>query len=393
MTTAASLTAEETDLLVRSREAQEQVLQDLQTLVNIDSPSGHTPGLTKIKNIVVDQLKDLGASVGCLPTAGGGYNIVAVLNGEGKDSVLLLAHQDTVFKVGTAAQRPFKIEDGRAYGPGVSDNKAAVVIALHALRLLKETGFRTYGRITLLINSDEEMCSVDSRELIQEMGKQHDYAICLEAGGPANSIVGWRKGSARATLEVRGRASHAGVAPEHGANALVELAHQIAAFSNLADEKQGTSVSVTVAQAGDKINVIPDYAAANLDIRARYPKELERVAREGAALAQKSTVKGTKTTFTFVPNRPAFPGGAATDALVDKVRTLYQKIGVPVTVDGSGGGSDGNWTAHVGTPTIDGMSFVGDCAHTEAEYLDVGTIPNRLFVLAQLLKELSSLRK
>lgn len=376
------------ELLARSTTVQAKILKDLETLVNIDSPSGYGPGLTAVKNILVAQLKELGAAIEVSSTSCGGHNIVATLTGKGAGRILLMAHADTVFKQGTAEARPFRIENGRAYGPGVCDDKAAVVMALHALKLLQERSFDDFAKITVLINSDEEMCSVNSRELIKELGKQHDYAICLESGGIGNEIISWRKGSARATIEVRGKSSHAGSSPENGVNALIELANQVLQIRTLANKDKGTSVSVTVFQSGDKINVIPDYAVAQIDIRSKYQDELKRIAQAGAKITKQKLIPETEVTFTFFPNRPAFTNNPATDALAAKVAALYEEIGSNTTAIGNGGGSDGNWTSFIGTPTIDGMSFIGDKAHTDEEYLDLATMPARLYVLTKLLIEL-----
>jgi len=377
-------------LLLRSKAVQEDILRDLQVLVNIDSPSGYSEGLTALKTIITNQLAALGAALEVLPTLNGGYNIIATLTGGGENNILLLAHADTVFPVGTAPQRPFHIKDGKAYGPGVCDDKAAVVMAIYALKLLRERNFSDFGKITLLINSDEEICSVHSRDLIKTLAQQHHYAICLESGGINNEIVSWRKGSARATIEVHGKASHAGSSPEKGRNALVELAHQVLQITTLANKEKETSVSVTVFNAGEKINVIPAYAVAQIDIRAKYQDELDRIAEAGAKIAKQNIVPGTQVTFTFIPNRPAFPTNPDTDALAEKVKALYQEIGLDTTGIGTGGGSDGNWTSLAGTPTIDGMSFIGGNAHTDEEYLELETMPARLYVLTRLLIELST---
>ena len=381
-------TVVDNNLLAKSKALQKEMLRDLEVLVNIDSSFGYSPGLTEVKDFIVAQLQSAGAAVEVLPTPAGGNNIVASLTGAGTGRILLMAHADTVFKPGTAAQRPFHIETGRAYGPGVCDDKAAVIMAIYAVKLLQESHFTDFAQITVLIISDEEMCSVESKELIQSLGKQHDYAICLEAGGIQNEIIGWRKGSARATVEVKGKPSHAGASPEKGVNALIELANQVLQIQQLADPEKETSVSVTVFQAGEKINVIPDYAVAKIDIRAKYQEELERIAQAGAALSKQKLIPEAEVTFHFIPNRPAFPANPATEALIARVAALYQELGLSTAGTGSGGGSDGNWTASVGTPTIDGMSFIGANAHTEEEYLDLASMPARFYVLMKLLMTL-----
>ena len=225
-------------LLDRANQVKEELLKDLEILVNIDSPADYGPGLEKIKDILFDKLRNLGADVEIFSAPKAGHNIVATFKGTGEGKILLMAHADTVFKPGTAAQRPFEISEGKAYGPGVVDDKGSILTGLYALKLLKEIGFQDYARITFLINCDEEVGSPSSRDLIKKLAREHDYAICLEGGKEGDGLVNWRKGAARITVEVKGRASHAGNAPENGANALVELAHQVLQLRTLENKKR-----------------------------------------------------------------------------------------------------------------------------------------------------------
>lgn len=384
------LAAADQDLLSKSKEMKDSMLSDLETLVNIESPSGYDPGLTKIKDILVPQLRELGADVATYPSPKGGHNIVAVFTGTGKGSVMMMAHADTVFGVGTLAKNPFRIENGKARGPGVADNKGSIVLGLYAIKLIKERDFQDYGKLTFVINCDEEVGSPSSKGLFQQLAKEHDYAICLEAGQPGNGIVGSRKGSAYGLIEVKGRASHAGNAPEKGVNALVELANQVLEFNKLTNYEKQTSVSVTVFQAGDKTNIIPDYAVAKIDIRAMRQDELDRVAKAGAEIEKKKLLPEATVKFTYTPNRPAFPYSDKNQALAERVRSVYRDIGMEMKVESSGGGSDGNWTAFAGTPTIDGMSFIGGNGHTVNEYMDTDSMPTRLYTLTTLLMQLGS---
>ena len=198
-----------------------------------------------------------------------GDNIVASLSGSGKGKVLLIAHMDTVFKKGDAAARPFRIEGGRAYGPGVSDDKAGIVVALSVLKILDELKFKDYARLTLMLNTNEETGSRGSRALIEKLAKEHDVTLNLEGGRVGDGITIWRKGSGTINVEVKGRASHAGGAPELGRNAAMELAHQMLQLVKLANADKGTTINFTVVKSGDRKNVIPDYAVADADIRAR----------------------------------------------------------------------------------------------------------------------------
>jgi glutamate carboxypeptidase len=388
---ASSWSAPDQALLTRAKQLQEDLLQDLANLVNIDSPSGYGAGSEKIMLILSEKLRDLGGKVEILAVPkGAGYNITATFPGAGKGRILLLAHSDTVFRVGTAAERPFKIVEGKAYGPGVADDKGGIVAGLYALKLLQERGFQGYGSITFLINCDEEIGSPSSRELIKNLAREHDYAVCLEGGRQKDGLVNWRKGTGRVIVEVKGRASHAGSAPESGVNALMELAHQVLQLKKLEDREKKTTLNFTVFQSGDKLNVIPDSALARADMRALYPEEFARAEKAGNEIIKNKLYPESDVKFTLNLGRPPFPPNEKTDALIAKAMNIYREIGRSLKVMGSGGASDGNYTAAMGTATIDSMGLVGGKGHTADEYIDIDKIPPRLYLLARLLMELGA---
>jgi glutamate carboxypeptidase len=390
MVSVPALAATDTALLEKAKGVETLVLADLAQLVNIDSPADHAAGLNQIQGILTTKLKTMGAETRTVPSPRGSYNIVATFTGTGTGRLFLMAHVDTVFKVGTAAERPFRIQGDRAYGPGVSDDKGPVLTGLYAIKLLQDRGFKDYAKITYLLNVDEEIGSPSSKELIKELAKQHDYAICLEGGRSNDGVVSFRKGISYLQIEAVGRASHAGNAPEKGVNALLELVEQIPALARLANPEKGTTVSFTVFQSGDKTNVIPDKAMAKADIRVLLPEEMDRLEKEAAEVVTHKLLPESQIKLTIVRGRPPFPKNAATDALIEKAQSVYQEIGKTLTVAGSGGGSDGNYTAAVGTPTLDSLGFVGGGGHGVDEYLEIKSIAPRLYLLSRLLMELGS---
>jgi len=378
-------------LLNRAKQLQEDLLQDLETLVNIDSPSGYGAGSERIMIFLSEKLRALGGKVEILAVPkGAGYNLSSAFQGSGKGRILLLAHSDTVFKVGTAGERPFRVAQGKAFGPGVADNKGGIAAGLYALKLLQERGFKDFGLITFLINCDEEIGSPSSRELIKSLAREHDYVICLEGGRQNDGLVNWRKGTARIVVEVKGRASHAGNAPESGVNALLELAHQVLQLRKLEDKEKKTTVNFSVFQSGDKLNVIPDYAVARADMRALYAEEFARVEKSGLEIVKNRLHPDSEVRFTLTPGRPPFPPNEKTDALVAKARGIYQEIGRSLKVSGSGGASDANYTALIGTPTLDSMGLAGGKSHTADEYVELDKIPPRLYLLTRMLMELGA---
>ena len=382
--------AADSALLDRAKATEAQVLADLAQLVNIDSPADHVAGINQVQEILTAKLKALGGEIRTVPSSRGANNLVATFTGTGTGRLLLMAHVDTVFKVGTAAERPFRIQGDRAYGPGVSDDKGPVLTGLYAIKLLQDSGFKDFAKITYLLNVDEEVGSPSSKELIKELARQHDYAICLEGGRSNDGVVSFRKGISYLQIETKGRASHAGNAPEKGINALLELVEQIPALARLADPDKGTTLSFTVFHSGDKTNVIPDKAIAKADIRILAPEEMDRLERESAEVITRKLFPESQIKLTITRGRPPFPKNPATDALIDKAQAVYQEIGKTLTVAGSGGGSDGNYTASVGTPTLDSLGFVGGGGHGVDEYLEIKSIAPRLYLLSRLIMDLGS---
>ncbi|EFW79734.1 M20/M25/M40 family metallo-hydrolase [Pseudomonas savastanoi] len=368
----------------------DEALKLLERLVNIDSGSGYVPGLTKVSDIAIEELKKLGATIELVPnTPEASNHVVATLKGTGKAKILLMAHMDTVFKEGSAAERPFHIKDGRAYGPGVMDDKGGIVAAIYALKVLHNLKFTDYAQITVLLDASEETGSGVATELIKKTAKEHDVTLNLEPGRPADGLVVWRKGSATALVEVKGKASHAGVAPELGRNAATEVAHQILQLGKLGDEEKKTTVNFTVLKAGDRTNVIPDQASAKADVRAAVPEEFDRVEQDLARVSANKLVRDTEVKTSLVRGLPPMPQTPQSDALVAMAQGIYGELGRTLTIEGSGGAADSSLSASVGTPTLDGFGIVGGNIHTPEEYAEVGSVAPRIYLLSRMIMKLS----
>jgi glutamate carboxypeptidase len=234
----------------------------LQQLVQIDSGTSDVAGVAAIGAILKVELEKVGAKVESVSPSVPGVadNLVATLTGTGKGRILLIAHMDTVFPKGTVAQRPYKVVGDHGIGPGAGDDKAGVVSAACALSVLHDLKFRDYARIMLILNSNEETGSVGTRDLIRAKAKENDVVINLERGVPPDGLEVARKGSAVITVEIIGRAAHAGLEPEKGRNAILEASHQALQLGSLADSAKQTSVNVTMIQGGNATNVIPDHS-------------------------------------------------------------------------------------------------------------------------------------
>ncbi|BAY24367.1 peptidase M20 [Calothrix sp. NIES-2100] len=383
--------ASDTVVYDKAQKAQSGFLAILETLVNIDSATGDQQGLTQVENLVIEQLKSVDADVKTIDaTPSAGRNILATIQGTGKRKILLLAHTDTVFDKEKAAQHPFKIVDGKAYGLGVMDDKGGILLGIEALKILRELNFQEFGTITFLINPDEEKGSLGSRELIKETAKKHDIALVLEFGSPEDKVTSWRKGIGYYGLEVKGRAAHAGAEPEKGCNALLEAAFQTLQLRNLGDRNKQTTVNFTVFQAGDRRNIIPDSAKVQADVRVLQAQEYTRLERDFTRLSQNKLLPCTEIKVISERGRPPFPPNAKTDALVKKAQAIYQTIGLKLGVEGSGGGTDGNYAASVGTSTLDALGPVGGGAHSPDEYINLDRIAPRIYLLTKLLMDLGS---
>ncbi|MGA3981727.1 M20/M25/M40 family metallo-hydrolase [Ralstonia nicotianae] len=365
-------------------------LQLLERLVNIDSGTGNEAGLSQVSAIVVDELRKTGAQVETASAApAAGNNILATWKGTGKARILLMAHMDTVFKDGTARAKPFYIEDKRAYGPGVMDDKGGIVAGLYAMKILQQLDFRQYGQVTLLLNTNEETGSKGTRALIEREAKQHDVTLNLEPGRPADGLVVQRKGSGTAQVDVKGKAAHAGIAPESGRNAATELAHQTLQLGKLGDSAKQTTVNFTVLKAGDATNVIPDHATAYADVRVAVPEEFDRVERDLARVSADKLIPDTEVKTLLVRGFPPMPRNAASDQLASRAQAIYGEIGRKLTLEGSGGAADASLSAGAGTPTLDGFGIVGGGIHTPEEYAEVESVVPRLYLLSRMIMELA----
>jgi glutamate carboxypeptidase len=298
--------------------------------------------------------------------------------GDAPSRVLLLGHHDTVWPLGSLADHPCTVEDGVLRGPGCFDMKAGLAMAFHAAAGL--------AGVTLLVTGDEELGSPSSRELIEEEARTAVAALVLEASADGGALKTERKGISLYEVRVVGRAAHAGLEPERGVNATLELAHQVLAAGALADHCPGTTVTPTSARAGTTTNTVPAAGSFAVDVRARTLAEQVRVDRAIRALAP--VLPDARVEVTGGPNRPPLESLAST-ALYERVRRIASRLGLPEpTCAAVGGGSDGNLTAGVGTPTLDGLGAVGGGAHAADEHVLVEELPGRTALLRALVEEL-----
>ena len=369
--------------LLHARQA--AMVAHLTQLVEMESPSDHKPALDRLAAVLAEQAAAVGARTEVLHQTVAG-DFVRARWGSGAGGVLLLCHMDTVWDLGTLAERPVRVEDGRLYGPGAFDMKGGIVNALWAMRALRELELMPSRRVTLLITSDEEIGSDASRALIEAEARAHEVVFVLEpAHPPRASLKTWRKGVGGYRVTVTGRAAHAGAAHDEGINAIAELARHVLAIEALTDYAAGTTVNVGVIRGGTRSNVVPEQAWAEVDYRVMNMAEGVRVDAFMSGL--KPQQAGIKLEVVGGLNRPPMVRTPAIVALYARAEAVAAELGFPLTETGTGGGSDGNFTAALGVPTLDGLGVVGDGGHALHEHVVVSSLPERAALLAGLIRD------
>ena len=360
------------------------LLKDLQELVRRESPTDDLNAVAESAQLVAG----IGAERLGVPPEVIRTNGVTHLRwrfGSGPRRVLLLAHHDTVWPIGSLASHPWSILDGIIRGPGCFDMKVGLVQAIYAMQVLQAHGRTALDGVTLLITGDEEVGSLTSRRLIESEAEGCAAAFVLEASAPGGALKTERKGTSLYTVTVAGRAAHAGLEPHNGVNASVELAHQILAIAQLSDEALGTTVTPTVLSAGTTTNTVPAKAQVSVDVRVRTHVEQARVHREITALLP--VLPGSSLIVDGGPNRPPLDE-ISSRSLFERASEIASANGLDALSSAAvGGASDGNFTAGVGTPTLDGLGAVGGGAHADDEHAIAEAIPDRILLLALLIAD------
>jgi glutamate carboxypeptidase len=369
---------------------QEAMVQTIEQLVMLESPTTDRTAVNAVGHTLAHAFEALGAKVEPLPQAAFGDHL-RVTWGQGDRQILLLGHMDTVWPVGETADRPFQVAKDTTSGlltgtgPGAFDMKGGLVIGLYAVTALRELGLTPTHRLVFLLNSDEEVGSPTSQHLIEREGLRSAAVLVLEPSRE-EALVTWRKGVGRFELEVQGLASHAGAAHDRGVSAVEELAHQILHLEAMTDYDRGTSVNVGVVQGGSKINVRPASAWAAIDLRVTTAEEGQRMVDTILGL-QPVNPKATLI-ISGGMNRPPWELSPRSEALFERARRVGAMLGMNLWAAGTGGGSDGNFTAALGIPTLDGLGIVGDDAHALTEWVDLSSLPRRAALLAELILDL-----
>jgi glutamate carboxypeptidase len=376
-------------LLSFFEESSEEILQFIRWLVEQESMSCDAEATRRIAENLADRLAKDGAVVDLLSDPRYGASLLARYASESNNAdddkqLLIVGHLDTVWPAGTLAARPFRIADGRAYGPGIFDMKSGVAIAAFALRALKTMGRATNRNVTLLMTCDEETGSHFSRSTIEQEAQASHAALVLEPPIPGGTVKTARKGVGEFELIVRGRSAHAGNDPRAGVSAVTELAHQILAINAMCDYERGTTLNVGVVHGGVLSNVIAAEARASIDMRFKTVEEGARIA--DAMQRLRPHLSGALLEVGGGINRPPLVRTAEIGALFEHARGLASEIGYELREGSVGGGSDGNFIAALGVPVLDGLGVDGAGAHADHEHIIISDIPRRTALLARLIE-------
>jgi glutamate carboxypeptidase len=392
--------------VLKQAQAQKQPLLDtLKELVSIESGSGDREGLDRISQLIHDRLKALGGEVEFVEPGADTYRmhdtpakigrmVKASFKGTGKAKILLIAHMDTVYLKGMLAKQPFRIEGNRAYGLGIGDDKAGVAVILHTLAMLKSLDFKDYGLITVLINGDEEISSPGARAMFGKLGAEHDVTLSHEGTPIASDQLSLATaGIAAVTLKVKGKASHAGSAPEAGRNAIYELAYQMLQTKDFSNPATGLKMNWTMVSGGTNRNVIPAEANAAADVRVERVSDYDGLEKRIRETIQKQLIPDTKIEMTFERRRPPLEANPAALALGKHAQAIYAEIGksLKVTDAVGGGGTDAAFAAlNTKNPVLERFGLQSFGAHSnDDEYIVIDSIEPRLYLATRLIIDIS----
>ena len=370
-------------ILAYLREHVDEMLADLIKLIDLESPTLHKASVDALGAVLADELRGLGAAVEVIPKGEVG-DIVRARWNAGPGGVVILSHMDTVWAVGTVADRPTRVEGNRIYGVGAMDMKGGIVIALWALRALRELNLFPAQPISYMLNTDEETGSRHSALEIETEALSHQVVFVTEPPQDGKYKTE-RKGVSHYSITAKGRAAHAGADHARGVNAIEEMAHQILAVQAMTDYAIGTTANVGVIKGGTRGNVVP--AEANIEINVRARSRANAKAIHEQIMSLRAIHPEAELIIEGGIGVPPMERTPEIAALFKRAQGLAADMGIAIDEGSTGGGSDGNKTAALGVPTLDGMGIVGDGGHAVTEYGEIDSMPERAAIMAAMLRE------
>lgn len=369
-------------------------LDDLKTIVNIDSGTYTKAGIDRVGSYLQERFSAFGFSTHVDKQEDYGNHLIATHQGKAQNGprILLIGHIDTVFSEGEAGRRPFTIvqQNGKriATGPGVLDMKSGVLIGMYGLHLLIDAQEDSYSSVTFLCNSDEEIGSPSSRPIVQELARQSDAVLVLEPGRAEGTIVSSRKGCGQYRVEVHGLSAHAGVEPQKGRNAILELSYQVQKMQALNGTIPGASLSVGIIRGGERTNVVPDYAYFDMDVRTSDSDGLQALEAAMRKVTTQNMLQGTRIILSGSMLVKPFERSKYNAQLVELAKDAGRDLSLKIQDVGSGGASDANTSAAMDIPTLDGLGAGGGLAHNPGEYIELDYLPTRIALVAGLVKKI-----
>ncbi len=363
-----------------------EYIEELRELCAIDSDSYHKPGLDEVALFLGARMRGLGMHVTIIERQTWGNDLYSVLRGDGGSNVLLLGHMDTVYPVGTASDRPVRVQGDTIYGPGVCDMKGCILSAIYAVEALVTMGYRAFGELRFLCVSDEEINTRHSQDMMQKACENAQGALVLEAARSNGDIVSARKGHTWYMLTASGRSAHAGVEPEQGHNAVVEVAHQILQFQSLDGWREGITINAGVVAGGTLPNVVPDHAQAQFDLRYLYDDDRIATERRFRQLMMQKRIPDVELALERAPDMKA-PMVQTPESLKLAYQAQYiaNLLGFSVNHVLTGGASDASYATSHGVPALDGLGPIGGRDHSPDEYLVLSSVAPRAALLAGLI--------
>jgi glutamate carboxypeptidase len=363
-----------------------EYIEELRELCAVDSDSYHKPGLDEVALFLGARMRGLGMHVMIIERQTWGNDLYSVLRGDGGSNVLLLGHMDTVYPVGTASDRPVWVQGDTIYGPGVCDMKGCILSAIYAVEALVAMGYRAFGELRFLCVSDEEINTRHCQDVMQKACENVQGALVLEAARSNGDIVSARKGHTWYMLTASGRSAHAGVEPEKGHNAVVEVAHQILQFQSLDGWREGITINAGVVSGGTLPNVVPDHAQAQFDLRYLYDDDRIATERRFRQLMMQKRIPDVELTLERAPDMKApmvqTPEGLK---LAYQAQYIANLLGFSVNHVLTGGASDASYATSHGVPALDGLGPIGGRDHSPDEYLVLSSVAPRAALLAGLI--------
>lgn len=368
------------------QQQQARYLDELRELCAIDSDSHHKVGLDYMATRLAARMRGLGMDATIVEQEQWGNDLFATIRGDGRGSVLLLGHMDTVYPRGTAARRPVRVENDVAYGPAVIDMKGGILLGCYVIEALLALGYRDFGEIRFLCVSDEEISVRHSLSLMRHACEGCNGAFVLEAARANGDIVSVRKGNAWYTLTAQGRSAHAGVEPEKGHNAILEIAHQTLQFKSLNGWRDGISINAGMISGGTAPNVVPDSAMVRFDLRFLHVEDRLATEARWHDLLKVHHVAEVETTLLLEPDsRNPMALTPASQRMVEAAKSIAATLGFPLADTTTGGASDGSFVTDYGIPTLDGLGPIGGRDHSPYEYLLLNSVAPRAALLAGLI--------